>query len=124
MQKYNSALVWKVFTSMFDYLPLCALVDHKILALHGGVCVYVWKHFFECVYDLYVFVRKYVYGSVCVCVCVYVCMCVCVYGSVCVRAEVCVCVGMEVSEFTEFIMHYEREREKEACVCVENCVRA
>lgn len=29
--------MWKIFTDIFDYLPLTALVESKIFALHGGL---------------------------------------------------------------------------------------
>jgi len=36
-QKYQSANAWKYCTSVFDYLTLAALVDGKILCVHGGL---------------------------------------------------------------------------------------
>ncbi|PVD37859.1 hypothetical protein C0Q70_00461 [Pomacea canaliculata] len=35
--KYGSANVWKLFTEVFDYLPLTALVEGQIFCLHGGL---------------------------------------------------------------------------------------
>ena len=29
--------MWKYFTDLFDYLPLTALVEGEIFALHGGL---------------------------------------------------------------------------------------
>ena len=29
--------LWKVFTECFDWLPICALIDSRILAMHGGI---------------------------------------------------------------------------------------
>jgi len=29
--------VWKSFTDLFDYLPLTASVDGKVLSMHGGL---------------------------------------------------------------------------------------
>mmetsp|Transcript_10096 Transcript_10096/g.14277 ORF Transcript_10096/g.14277 Transcript_10096/m.14277 type:complete len:410 (-) Transcript_10096:71-1300(-) len=37
VRKYGSANVWKLFTDLFDYLPLTALVENDIFCLHGGL---------------------------------------------------------------------------------------
>ena len=37
LRKYGSASVWKIFTDLFDYLPLTALVADQIFCLHGGL---------------------------------------------------------------------------------------
>ena len=37
LRKYGTANVWKYFTDLFDYLPLTALVENVIFALHGGL---------------------------------------------------------------------------------------
>ncbi|CAI4316483.1 ASN_HP2_G0006640.mRNA.1.CDS.1 [Saccharomyces cerevisiae] len=37
LRKYGSANVWKMFTDLFDYFPVTALVDNKIFCLHGGL---------------------------------------------------------------------------------------
>jgi serine/threonine-protein phosphatase 2A catalytic subunit len=37
LRKYGSANVWKLFTDLFDYLPVTALVENAIFALHGGL---------------------------------------------------------------------------------------
>jgi len=37
LRKYGSANVWKLFTDLFDYLPLGATVDGRIFAPHGGL---------------------------------------------------------------------------------------
>lgn len=29
--------LWKVFTECFDWLPICALIDKRILCMHGGI---------------------------------------------------------------------------------------
>ncbi|WOL04218.1 serine/threonine-protein phosphatase PP2A catalytic subunit isoform X3 [Canna indica] len=36
LRKYGNANVWKMFTDLFDYLPLTALVESEIFCLHGG----------------------------------------------------------------------------------------
>eukprot|EP00913_Durusdinium_trenchii_P000599 g553.t1 len=36
-RKYGSQSVWKMFTDLFDYLPLTALVENKIFSQHGGL---------------------------------------------------------------------------------------
>ena len=37
LRKYGNANVWKLFTDLFDYLPLTALIDNQIFCLHGGL---------------------------------------------------------------------------------------
>ena len=37
MRKYGSDNVWKMFTNLFDYIPLTAVVENKIFSLHGGL---------------------------------------------------------------------------------------
>lgn len=37
LRKYGNANVWKVFTELFDYLPLTAVVEGQIFCLHGGL---------------------------------------------------------------------------------------
>lgn len=37
LRKYGNASVWKIFTELFDYLPLTAVVEDKIFCLHGGL---------------------------------------------------------------------------------------
>lgn len=37
VRKYGSANVWKLFTDLFDYLPLTALVQNHVFCLHGGL---------------------------------------------------------------------------------------
>jgi serine/threonine-protein phosphatase 2A catalytic subunit len=37
VRKYGNANVWKMFTDLFDYLPLTALIDEQIFCLHGGL---------------------------------------------------------------------------------------
>jgi serine/threonine-protein phosphatase 2A catalytic subunit len=36
LNRYKGADAWRCFTDMFDYLPLAALIDDSILAIHGG----------------------------------------------------------------------------------------
>ena len=37
-KKYgNNATIWNTFMDLFDFLPLCALIENKILCLHGGL---------------------------------------------------------------------------------------
>uniref|UniRef100_A0A060T3M0 Serine/threonine-protein phosphatase n=1 Tax=Blastobotrys adeninivorans TaxID=409370 RepID=A0A060T3M0_BLAAD len=37
LRKYGNAEVWKLFTDLFDYFPLTALIDNQIFCLHGGL---------------------------------------------------------------------------------------
>ncbi len=37
VRKYGSGNVWKLFTDLFDYLPLTAVVEDQIFCLHGGL---------------------------------------------------------------------------------------
>jgi serine/threonine-protein phosphatase 2A catalytic subunit len=37
LRKYGTANVWKMFTDLFDYMPLAATVDARIFAPHGGL---------------------------------------------------------------------------------------
>jgi len=37
LRKYGNANVYNIFTDMFDYLPLTALVENEIFCLHGGL---------------------------------------------------------------------------------------
>ena len=37
VRKYGNANPWKYCTDVFDYLPLGAIVDNKILCVHGGL---------------------------------------------------------------------------------------
>lgn len=35
--RYGNANIWKIFTDLFDYFPLTALVESEIFCLHGGL---------------------------------------------------------------------------------------
>lgn len=37
IQKFGNATVWKLFTELFNFLPIATLVDNKIFCLHGGL---------------------------------------------------------------------------------------
>jgi serine/threonine-protein phosphatase 4 catalytic subunit len=37
LRKYGSLNIWKYCTDIFDYLPLAAVIDDKILCVHGGL---------------------------------------------------------------------------------------
>lgn len=37
VRKYGTANVWKVFTDLFDYLPLSAVIENEMFCLHGGL---------------------------------------------------------------------------------------
>lgn len=36
-QKYGNSNPWKMFMDIFDYLPLAAVIDDKVLCIHGGL---------------------------------------------------------------------------------------
>jgi serine/threonine-protein phosphatase 6 catalytic subunit len=36
-KKYGNPNAWTLFVDLFDYLPLGATIDDKILAIHGGL---------------------------------------------------------------------------------------
>ena len=35
-RRYNLK-IWKMFTDMFNYMPVAALIDDKIFCVHGGL---------------------------------------------------------------------------------------
>lgn len=37
LRKYGSVNVWRYCTEIFDYLPLAATIEEKILCVHGGL---------------------------------------------------------------------------------------
>ena len=37
VQKFGNANVWKMFTELFNYLPISAIVNNKIFCHHGGL---------------------------------------------------------------------------------------
>lgn len=43
VRKYGDDTIWKKFTEVFDYLPLSATVDSKILCVHGGLSPFIEK---------------------------------------------------------------------------------
>lgn len=37
MRVYRSSAVWKVFTDTFDFLPVAAVIENRIVCMHGGL---------------------------------------------------------------------------------------
>ena len=37
IRKYGDATIWKYLTDLFDYMPITALIENEIFALHGGL---------------------------------------------------------------------------------------
>lgn len=37
VRKYGNGNVWTMFTDLFDYLPLTAVIEEQIFCLHGGL---------------------------------------------------------------------------------------
>jgi serine/threonine-protein phosphatase 2A catalytic subunit len=37
LRKYGNSNVWKMFTDLFDYLPISAVIEGQIFCLHGGL---------------------------------------------------------------------------------------
>lgn len=41
IRKYETASIWRAFTDTFDFLPLAAVIENTVFALHGGLsCSY------------------------------------------------------------------------------------
>ena len=36
-RKYGNANAWRYCTDVFDYLTLCAIVEGRVLCVHGGL---------------------------------------------------------------------------------------
>ena len=41
LRKYGTVNVWKMFTDLFDFLPLTALIENRVFCLHGGLSPFV-----------------------------------------------------------------------------------
>jgi serine/threonine-protein phosphatase 6 catalytic subunit len=37
LRKYGNANAWKYCTDVFDHLPLAAIIEGKVLCIHGGL---------------------------------------------------------------------------------------
>lgn len=37
VRKYGSGKVWDLFTNLFDFIPVSAVIESKIFCLHGGL---------------------------------------------------------------------------------------
>jgi serine/threonine-protein phosphatase PPG1 len=37
LRKYGNANIWRYFTDMFDFLPLSAIIDKDVFAIHSGL---------------------------------------------------------------------------------------
>ena len=81
MQRYGTAVVWREFTDLFDFLPVAAVVDEAVFCVHGGLSPSL-----QTLEQIALLDRFQVCVCVCVCararVCVCVCVCVCVYRTI------------------------------------------
>lgn len=41
IKKYKSEFLWKKINSVFDYLPIAALIQHQVFCVHGGISSYL-----------------------------------------------------------------------------------
>lgn len=49
MRKYGSSTVWRLFTDLFDYLPITAIVEDRVKHLKGSWCrIIMLLRFFAC----------------------------------------------------------------------------
>jgi len=37
MKRYSSKKIWQTFQNVFNYIPISAIIDEKILCMHGGL---------------------------------------------------------------------------------------
>ena len=37
MKRYSSKKIWQTFQNVFNYIPVSAIIDEKILCMHGGL---------------------------------------------------------------------------------------
>jgi len=37
IKKYGNCNCWKYFVEMFDYLPIGAIINERVLSIHGGL---------------------------------------------------------------------------------------
>eukprot|EP00933_Yihiella_yeosuensis_P058622 TRINITY_DN5924_c0_g3_i1.p1 TRINITY_DN5924_c0_g3~~TRINITY_DN5924_c0_g3_i1.p1 ORF type:complete len:332 (-),score=60.13 TRINITY_DN5924_c0_g3_i1:514-1509(-) len=42
-QRYNTK-IWKTFCDVFNYLPACAIIDDKVICMHGGLSQEMMEH--------------------------------------------------------------------------------
>ena len=90
MQRYGTAVVWREFTDLFDFLPV---VDEAVFCVHGGLSPSLQTLEQIALLDRF---QVCACAFVCVCVCVCVCACVCVCVCVCMCVCVCVCVRVRI----------------------------
>lgn len=45
MRKYGSAAVWKLFTDLFDYLPITALVEDQVILFSSNIFNFPIRYF-------------------------------------------------------------------------------
>jgi serine/threonine-protein phosphatase 4 catalytic subunit len=38
LRKFNDSTMWELFNTVFDVLPLCAVIGGKVFCVHGGLC--------------------------------------------------------------------------------------
>ena len=62
MRKYGNSNIWKYAMDLFDHLPLAAIVEGKILCIHGGLSPDIKTYVIKSIPSIYV-VTVHFYNS-------------------------------------------------------------